>query len=360
MNNGMQEAVSYFESMGIPMKDGLLDVNALTEEKVERIKKWQRDTEQHGIMMTNMEDFYRSLLVAISVHPQKDSNGNINYLFGKGFGTEVALRGNVLGRTKHNTNPIYRSHSDFELYDAKVFMTRLFLEIFGTQEYFPPDRTKGLVNFEEGYMDSTYETVDVDGYKVLVPQLELLFADKFLRKEGTPRNGVYDCELLANEYDLNFDLIKEHVKEHGYETVKRPLQLAENRDRYKKCFERKILNQINSDLKELGNLQLSLKELNESFGILKEIKNGVAYGIKADMFIPLTESDVITSENMATALTEDYKTRTEDFVDKKTQEYIEELKMGPLTELDELIERVNASKEIDNKEQEEKKDYGEI
>ena len=360
MNNGMQEAVSYFEGIGIPMKDGFVDVSKLTEEKVERLKKWERDTEQHGIMMPCIEDFYRALLVALSVHPQRDANGNINYLFGKGFGTEVALRGDVSARTKHNTNPIYRSHSDFELYDAKVFTTRAFWEIFGSQEFFPPDRTKGLVNFEEDYMDSTYETVNVDGYEVLVPQLELLFADKFLNKEGTPRDGVFDCELLAKEYDLDFDLIKKYVKEHGYETVIKPKKLAESRDRYKQYFEKKILNQINSRLKVSGNIQLSLQDLNDSFRLLENIKNSSAYGVKTDMFIPLTDIDVIISDNIATALTEDYKDRTNEYVAKTTQKYIEEAKMAPIEELNELIERVNASREKENKEQEEKKEYGEI
>ena len=210
----MQEALEYFASMGLPMKNGLIDVQSLTDEQIDLLKKWKSETSIHGIIMPKIEDFYRSVFVAISTHPQKTEDGKINYLFGKGIGVEIALRGEISGRKQFCTKPIYRSHSDFELYNTKENpYSDIFQEIFGSQEFYPESATKGLKNIPNGYMDSTYETVIVDGYEILVPQLEILFLDKFLKKEGTIPISEEDVDVNENgEVVISRDYISRTIE----------------------------------------------------------------------------------------------------------------------------------------------------
>lgn len=170
--------------MSIPIKNGLINSENLNDEHIKLLKEWENKTEIGGIIMPQLEDFYRSVLVAISLNPQKNEDGKIEYLFGKGIGVEIALRGKVQGRNVFGTEPMYRSHSDFELYDTKENPhTQYFQEVFGSQEFYPQTKTKGLKDIPEGEMDTTHEIVDLDGYKILIPKLEILFLDKFLRKK---------------------------------------------------------------------------------------------------------------------------------------------------------------------------------
>ena len=74
----------------------------------------------------------------------------------------------------------------------------------------------GLKNLPESYMDETHQVVDFYGIEVLVPCLEVLYVDKMLKKESTPRPEGYDAELLAKKYKLNPELCKKlYVEHHG-------------------------------------------------------------------------------------------------------------------------------------------------
>ena len=46
---------------------------------------------------------------------------------------------------------------------------------------------------------------------VLVPQLELLFLDKYIERESTPRTEGYDADLLARQYVLDRAKIHEYL-----------------------------------------------------------------------------------------------------------------------------------------------------
>ncbi len=71
MKSNMNDALKYFESMGIPVKNGLIDSDSLTEEHIQLLVEWEKRTRVGGIIMPKLEDFYRSVLVAISLYPQK-------------------------------------------------------------------------------------------------------------------------------------------------------------------------------------------------------------------------------------------------------------------------------------------------
>ena len=49
--------------MGLPIKNGLIDSSALTEEQITLLKQWENETEINGIMMPELEDFYKTLLL---------------------------------------------------------------------------------------------------------------------------------------------------------------------------------------------------------------------------------------------------------------------------------------------------------
>ena len=59
----MQKALEYFAKMGLPIKNGLIDSSALTEEQITLLKQWENETEINGIMMPELEDFYKTLLL---------------------------------------------------------------------------------------------------------------------------------------------------------------------------------------------------------------------------------------------------------------------------------------------------------
>lgn len=182
-------------------------------EELEKLKKYNEETSEHGIIMPTLETFDMKVLMATTLWPQINKRGEIDYLLGKGVGAELALRGEVLGRDKNPVSFPYRSHSDFEIYDCigynNIPEARGFFEVFGAQEYYPKDRTKGLERMDPTMMDSTYETVTYNGHIYLVPELEILFLDKYLRQESTPRKEGCDALLLLQAYPLDIDRINE-------------------------------------------------------------------------------------------------------------------------------------------------------
>ena len=219
----MVEAQDFFRSKGLEIDENGLVKLPLTEEKLLELKNWQEETiGKGGILMMTLQDFYKKVLLATSLFPQRDGD-EINYLQGKGTGTEIALLGQVEGRDKKSVNFPFRSHSDFELYGVDVEKQRKiqnekvhiypkeFRQVFGNQEYFPLSTTKGLKEIPEDLLHETSEEVDFGGIKILVPQLELLFLDKYIASESTPREEGSDAELLARTYDLDRDKLHEYL-----------------------------------------------------------------------------------------------------------------------------------------------------
>ena len=170
-------------------------------------------TSINGIIMPTLLDFDKKIALAIELWPQVNKDGGIDYLFGKGVGVELAIRGQVKGREKNPMSFPYRSHSDFEIYDCdgddynEMPEAHDFYAVFGGQELYPKTSTKGLTDIEPGLMDSTYEVVSYNGHDYLVPELELLFLDKYLKMESTPRQEGCDALLLMKQYHLNIDKI---------------------------------------------------------------------------------------------------------------------------------------------------------
>lgn len=182
----------------------MIDINKLIE--------YNKKTTINGILMPTIDDFNNKTSLAIELWPQIN-NSKVEYLFGKGVGVELALQGEVIGREKNMDSIPYRSHSDFEIYNSisnnyeQLDNSKDFRQVFGAQEIYPKTNTKALKDMPSDLMDNTYETVTYNGKKYLIPQLELLFLDKYLRKENTPRNGEYDAELLLKAYKLDLDTI---------------------------------------------------------------------------------------------------------------------------------------------------------
>lgn len=352
MKNSMNEAIKYFESIGIPIKNGLIHSASLTDEHIQLLREWENKTEIDGIMMPQLEDFYRSVLVAISLNPQKNEDGKIKYLFGKGIGIEIALRGKVQGRNVFETEPIYRSHSDFELYDAKEnIYTQYFQDIFGSQEYYPPTKTKALRDIPEGEMDNTHEIVDLDGYEILIPKLEILFLDKFLRKEATPRESGYDCELLAERYDLDKNLVYEYLEKYYFNY--KINEERKNEEGTKNKFSQAIIKNLNYIIEDDNaiSIEQAIEILNKKIESFRAISENIsANGIRVDTFTPLTLQDVLIDEQGRSTLTQEYMEKSIKVFSDKTNGIIENMQNVTLQQLNDIFERAEKSKMIASEE----------
>ena len=211
---GILDARNFFASMGIPVGDDSLASQELTKEQLQKLEAWREESSKEGVEMPTEQDFYRKVFLAASLWRQKEGD-KINYLFGKGVGVEIALRGTVKNRKKKEITLSYRTHSDFDLYGVdyplgpggysnvgKSPYSEQFLRVFGAQEYFHPTATKGL-SLPPTLLHDTYETVDLGGIEFLIPQLEILFLDKWLRSGVYSRPEGPDAELLAKQYSLD-------------------------------------------------------------------------------------------------------------------------------------------------------------
>ena len=356
MENNMKKALHYFQTMGIPTKDGYIDAFNLTEEQITMLKKWRDNTIINGIMMTEEEDFYRFVLLAISLQQQKDKNGKVSYLFGSGIGVEIALRGTIKEKQIDDTEVPYRSHSGFDFYNTLGEFNYIFKEIYKEQKYYPSTKTKGLSGIPAGYMSKNYETVIIDGYEVLIPQLEMLFLDKFLRRESNSREEGYDCELLAQRYNLDLNLIKQHLKDFYI----KPMQIAkeERGEEYKQNFKAGIVKNIEMEYyleddnkEEYADKQFALEEtiraVNEKVKVATKM-NIMCNGIRAKMFVPLTLEDVSMENNGEFLLSESYIKKSIKEISKVTEVEVNETGISTLQNLDGLFERINNQLGIDD------------
>ena len=53
----------------------------------------------NGILMPTLDNFYERTNLAIKTQPQE---GKYFFLPGKGWGAEIAIRGQIMGRKKHS------------------------------------------------------------------------------------------------------------------------------------------------------------------------------------------------------------------------------------------------------------------
>jgi len=177
-----------------------------------------------GNIMPDLEAFDVATRLALETMPQADPH---NYLAGKGWGAELAIRGDIMGRPKKSIpfDIPYRSHSDFELYGASVDENGCFSpyppafhELFGSQERYPVTKTKGIENLPEALMHDTAETIIYQDMTIKIPCLEILFLDKWLRRELTPRliqgRPTIDAEILCMLYPLDREFLHELLEKH--------------------------------------------------------------------------------------------------------------------------------------------------
>lgn len=271
----------------------------------------------NGLLMPTFKDFLEATQEAVVLMPQE---GDYFYLAGKGWGTEIALQGEVDGRVKRLGSIPARSHSDFELYGTKddFRYTDDFYDRFGAQEVYPRSRTKGLFELPDDLLRRTAEKAKLpcaDGtIEVLLPQLELLFLDKWMKRETTPRpiDGVpvCDAECLAATYDLNAPLLHTYLERHVIGPEKKNLEEAKARCRK---------NQVNAVVKTLKQIWLASQEedrktlsekelaqaLNEK---MRQFSSALYNGIAGLAFVPLRPDDIVAS-GKGLGVTDDYAAR---------------------------------------------------
>ncbi|MEW6722533.1 MAG: hypothetical protein AB1324_04685 [Candidatus Micrarchaeota archaeon] len=222
---GVREARAYFKGLGLKVgQDGLV-ARDLGPSLVRKLAEWHKSSSGAfdggglGLEMPTATDFYRKVYLAVSLWRQYEDE-RTPYLLGKGVGVEIALRGGIAGRRKSPLEFSFRTHSDFEFYAVEYktdetganirgenVYPEVFLEVFGAQEYFPPTKTKGLCGLPPDLLIRSAEEVDFGGIPIRIPNLELLFLDKFLAPGIKERPEGSDAEVLARQYKLDNEAV---------------------------------------------------------------------------------------------------------------------------------------------------------
>lgn len=257
--------------------------------KIDELKSYHNKTTIEGIIMPDIETFDTKTKLAIKLWPQINSSGRIDYLLGKGLGVELALRGKVKGRVKRNNNFPYRSHSDFEIYNApyddydSIPESKAFNHVFGGQEIYPKTATKGLHDLPASLMDETYEEVEYNGETFLIPELELLFLDKYLKQESTPRNEGCDAILLLKEYDLDLNKILKYFDEYYIkpesEKIRKIADVEKTYSQSLHSLNERMINSCKDYCEEEGiefNLEVLNKYVNKTISTFKRISPNVS------------------------------------------------------------------------------------
>lgn len=344
---GIENARIFFSSFGLTTdNDGLL-VGEFDDVDLGRLRKWRDDCFQGGNEIPTENIFYEKVLLAVSLWPQRDKEG-INYLLGKGIGVEIALRGKVLGRKKNDIDIPFRPHSDFELYGvderkidqkSRSPLQYQFSRVFGGQEYFHWTNTKGLKGIREGVMHDTAEIVDLGGVHVLIPQLEILFLDKFLKK-GTPRPEGFDDLMLARSYNLDRVKIHQYLDDYFILPEKNQL-IAHSFDALENQLSgiRKGYKETDDSLKE-DDMDVTkanrLAKLNQKIASWIELsaRPGKISGIRTQLWIPI-EVDQIDDDGNIIDLK--YKQQVEKIIGQELAKDISKLQ-ATHKEIDDLLD----------------------
>ncbi|HEY4963331.1 MAG TPA: hypothetical protein VIH90_01405 [Candidatus Saccharimonadales bacterium] len=216
--------VSYFNSeFGLSMNESGLLVADPTDQQLDDLKAWHEKTSEDGIIMPDIDTFTAKVVLAQALMPQVDEGREIQYLFGKGVGAELAIQGNVSNRQKSESDTPFRSHSDFEIYAVKdadysnIEHSDRFRAVFGGQEIYPLDSTKVLRGMSQDFLYDTSEAVDFGGVSFIVPKLELQFVEKLIsvhRETELRLRGQTDAELLAEIYPMDRDFVHQVIQEY--------------------------------------------------------------------------------------------------------------------------------------------------
>ena len=353
----VEEAQNFFSSIGLAVEANGLITSEPTQEQITKLQEWQKSTTGDlGVIMPTEQDFYRKTLLAVSLWRQQEGK-KTNYLLGKGTGVEVALRGNIQNRTKRPIEFSYRSHSDFELYGVdynagenganlggKPIYTEAFREVFGSQEYFPVTKTKGLKNIPPTLLHDTAEVVDFGGVPVRVPQLELLFLDKYMAKESTPRTEGHDADLLARQYVLDRARIHQYLDQLVIAPAVSEIQKRTQRD-YQSQLDgiKRNIGWIRQEFEEAGvdpAPQDLVEKLNERTQAMLDIwgseSNVVSSGIRLNLWETIKPEQIDANGNI---IDQDLLQRLQGKVQQMESAAIERYK-GKHLEIDQLFDDI--------------------
>lgn len=333
----MEEARRFFVDMGLKIgQQGLLSERP-SKKDIQKLKIWRQSTMgEGGIEMPDEDTFYKKVLLCVSLYRQKDKNGGLIYVLGKGIAAEIALQGTVKDREIMNDSPPpYRSHSDFEIYGAaeqksgELPYSEAFREIFGAQEYLTG--TKGMRSYPRKLLLKEAEEVDLGGLRLYIPRLEVLYLDKFLRpgiKERPPgENGdgpSHDSKAIRLKYRLDGREILEICDEY-YEKPTREMTRY-NPEEVLKFQRERILKALKSIMKEeetksvdraakILNGEMADKIQDAGMFIITHNQRGqfypiVPYAIYAQTWRPLDETDVkVSRQGELIGLSETYLSR---------------------------------------------------
>lgn len=337
----IKDAQNFFRSVGLTIESNGLVTSEPTQEQITQLQEWQESTTGNlGVIMPTEQDFYRKTLLAVSLWRQHEGD-KTSYLLGKGAGVEVALRGNIQNRTKRPIVFSYRSHSDFELYGVdynagengtnlggKPIYTEAFREVFGSQEFFPVTKTKGLKNIPPTLLHDTAEVVDFGGVPVRIPQLELLFLDKYMAKESTPRTEGHDADLVARQYVLDRARIHQYLDQLVIEPAVSEIQEHTQRD-YQSQLDgiKRNIGWIRQEFEEAGidpAPQDLVEKLNERTQTMLDIcgseSNVVSSGIRLNLWETVKPEQIDASGNI---IDQDFLQRLQDKVRKMESAAIE-------------------------------------
>lgn len=220
----------------------------------------------NGILMPTLDSFYERTNLAIKTQPQE---GKYFFLPGKGWGAEIAIRGQIMGRKKHSQylhKIPYRSHSDFEMYAVpeNFSYTEDFKDLFGPQEIYKETQSKmfGRVGnntspIPKGYLKETSETTNLNGINIKTLNLEFLFADKLISEHyefNKPNNhgrDISDSACIALLYDLDINKVKTIINDFYIQPQRETISAQITPDNLKKRAQN-LLKKINSQ-KELDS-----------------------------------------------------------------------------------------------------------
>jgi hypothetical protein len=219
-----QEALDFLaNTIGLPIDNQGFFTAEPTASQLAFLREWHEETTVDSIEMPDQTVFTIKMILARALMPQRDAEGQPQYLFGKGAGIELALQGQVKNRTKAGGNVPFRTHSDMEIYAAKrddyseISSSERFLAVFGAQEIYPVGNTKGLRNLPPTLLHASAEEVDYFGLVFLIPNLELQFVDKFQRSSPSTEKKLRtntDIEWLAATYTLDRERIHQVLNEY--------------------------------------------------------------------------------------------------------------------------------------------------
>lgn len=291
INLKVLEAQESLKSFGLTIGDDGLVEGPFSKSQIDRLRQWSDETSSHGALMPTVENFCEKTLLAVSLWRQRDEQGRINYLMGKGSGVEMALLGDVKGRKKRVGSFSFRPHSDFELYGVdqeKCIYTDEFVAVFDAQEYFPKTKTKGLSDLPPELLDETAEIVEFGSATIIIPQLELLFLDKWRARESTPRPEGFDDECLARAYELNIALLHSYLEKYVLDNDRKKIELefTDKAAKHIESMERKIRSYLKNGMDHKNSAYF----LDRDMSMLSASKQDVELnGISSRLWKPLED-----------------------------------------------------------------------